>query len=198
VKESPDRPVDQKPRRRHPIAGRRGAILAKLVGGVAENVGLRSHVELSGSRKLPTLPGWVDVRGPTADVILTCLTYDEGGIAVATLLVSRGAERPLRRIPRRPPRPVRECASPLHQPALRYAERLARIIGGKAMDLSSRVNARIIVDLGDSRKLRGLDGALEVRDRRVSFCVWDLPFDEARAILECLVFMREHRRKKRK
>ncbi|MGD0837033.1 MAG: hypothetical protein ABSB49_10375 [Polyangia bacterium] len=181
---------------RHPITSRRGAALAKLVGGLAKNVDLHSRVELSTSRKLPGLPGWVEVRGHEADIILDRLTHDEAGVAVATLLISRRAAKPPRHVPQRSSRPVR--LSPRHRAALAYAENMARMIDGTVVDTSSATDVRIEVSLGNSRKLRGLRGVVELCDRRAALCALGVTFGEAKAILECLVFMREYRRKKRR
>jgi len=187
-----------KARRRHPMAGRNGTALASLVGGVAKDVGSRSKVMLATSSKLAGLSGWVDVYGPTANVILDRLTFSEAVAALGTLLVSRKAARPPRHVPGRAPRPARECASPLHPVAIGHAESLARMIGVEAVDLSSTVEPRIYVCLANSRMLRGVDGAIEVRGRAITVCVWDVAFKEAQRIIECLVFMREYRRKKRR
>jgi uncharacterized protein with HEPN domain len=174
---------------RHPTTSRRGAVLAELVGGEAEDADLHSRVELSTSRKLPGLPGWAEVRGREADVVLDGLTHDEAAVAVAALRISRRVAKPLRHVPQKSSRPAQ--LSPRHRAALACAESIARMIDGTFADASSAASVRVRVSLGDR-------GVVELRERRASFCALGVTFDEAKLILECLVFMREYRRKKRK
>jgi hypothetical protein len=69
------------------------AVLAKIIGGTAENAGRRCMVFTRSSQKLSKIEGSVECRGSTVTLSLVDISAPEAGAMLATLVFMRGESK---------------------------------------------------------------------------------------------------------
>jgi hypothetical protein len=71
-------------------ARKNAAVMARIVGGVAEDCGLRCMVNTYTSKKLAKIEGAVECRGSTVTVSLVDISAHDAGVMLLALEYSRG------------------------------------------------------------------------------------------------------------
>jgi hypothetical protein len=69
------------------------AALAKIIDGIAKDVGRRCMVFTHSSKKLPKIEGSVECRGSTVTLSLVDISAPDAGAMLATLVLTRGKSK---------------------------------------------------------------------------------------------------------